>query len=135
MRRLIPLGCLFAALMWVQWATAQELTLTRPAESGVNTRISHERAWDRNCNALAIKVSITKNPVHGTVSVVPGIASTLPPSTPASGSTGTCAGKTVTGSTVRYKSKPGFHGKDSVSYNVVIGGRASQLRVITINVK
>ena len=57
------------------------------------------------------------------------------PSTPASGNTGTCAGKTITGSTIRYKSKSGFRGKDSVSYKVAIGDRASPLRVITINVK
>ncbi len=67
--------------------------------------------------------------------VAQGVESTLPPSTPASGNTGTCAGKTITGSTIRYKSKSGFHGKDSVSYKVAIGDRPPQLRVITINVK
>jgi hypothetical protein len=80
-------------------------------------------------------VSITKNPVNGTVSVAPGITSTLPANTPAAGNTGTCAGKTITGITVRYKSKSGFHGTDSVSYNVVSGGRPAQARVIIINVK
>jgi hypothetical protein len=122
MRRLaVSLGCLIASVIWVAPAYAQELTLTRSAESGVDTRISHERAWDRNCGSLAVKVSVTKNPAHGTVSVA--------------GNTGTCAGKTITGSTIRYKSNSGFRGKDSVSYKVVIGDRPSQLRVITINVK
>ncbi len=136
MRRLtVSLGCLIASVIWVAPACAQELTLTRSAESGIDTRISHERAWDWNCGSLAVKVSVTKNPVHGTVSVAQGVESTLPPSTPASGNTGTCAGKTITGSTIRYKSKSGFRGKDSVSYKVAIGDRASPLRVITINVK
>jgi hypothetical protein len=80
-------------------------------------------------------VSITKNPVNGTVAVVPGVTSTLPANTPASGSTGTCAGKTIIGDTIRYKSKSGFHGTDSVSYNVVSGGRPALSRVIIINVK
>jgi hypothetical protein len=80
-------------------------------------------------------VSITKNPVNGTVAVVPGITSTLPPSTPAAGNTGSCAGKTIAGSTIRYKSKSGFHGTDSVSYKVVSGNGPAQARVIVINVK
>jgi hypothetical protein len=76
--RTVSLACLIASLMGAQLACAQALTLTRSAESGVDTRISHERAWDRNCNALSVTVSITKNPVNGTVAVVPGVTSTLP---------------------------------------------------------
>jgi hypothetical protein len=131
----VSLACLIASLMGAALALAQELTLTRSAESGVDTRIAHERAWDRSCNALPVKVSITKNPVNGTVAVVPGVSSTLPANTPASGSTGTCAGKTIIGDTIRYKSKSGFHGTDSVSYNVVSGSQPAQARVIVINVK
>ena len=131
----VSLACLIASLMGAALACAQELTLTRSAESGVDTRIAHERAWDRKCDALPVQVSITKNPVNGTVSVLPGVTSILPANTPASGSTGTCAGKTITGITVRYKSKSGFHGTDSVSYTVVSGGRPAQARVIVINVK
>ena len=133
--RTVSLACLIASLMGAALACAQELTLTRSAESGVDTRIAHERAWDRSCNALAITVSITKNPVNGTVAVAPGITSTLPANTPAAGNTGTCAGKTITGITLRYKSKSGFHGTDSVSYNVMSGGRPPLARVIIINVK
>jgi hypothetical protein len=131
----VSLACLIASLMGVASAGAQELKLTRSAGSGVDTAIAHERTWDRNCNALPVTVSITKNPVNGTVAVAPGITSTLPANTPASGSTGTCAGKTITGSTIRYKSKSGFHGTDSVSYDVAIGSRPPQARVIVINVK
>jgi Bacterial Ig domain len=105
--RTVLLGCLIASLMGAALALAQELKLTRAAESGVDTRIAHERAWDRSCVSLPVTVSITKNPVNGTVSVAP----------------------------VRYKSKSGFHGTDSVSYNVVSGGRPAQARVIIINVK
>jgi hypothetical protein len=131
----VSLACLIASLMGVASASAQELTLTRSAESGVDTRIAHERAWDRSCVSLPVTVSITKNPVNGTVAVAPGITSTLPANTPAAGNTGTCAGKTITGITLRYKSKFGFHGTDSVSYNVVSGSQPAQARVIVINVK
>jgi hypothetical protein len=133
--RTVSLACLIASLMGVALACAQELTLTRSAESGVDTRIAHERAWDRSCVSLPVTVSITKNPVNGTVAVVPGVTSTLPANTPASGSTGTCAGKTITGDTIRYKSKSGFHGTDSVFYKVASGSQPAQARVIVINVK
>ena len=131
----VSLACLIASLMGAALALAQELTLTRSAESGVDTRVAHERAWDRSCVSLPVTVNITKNPVNGSVAVVPGVTSTLPPKTPASGSTGTCAGKTITGITIRYKSKSGFHGTDSVSYTVVSGSGPAQARVIVINVK
>ena len=134
-RLAVSLGCLIAAPMWIGLACAQELTLTRPAESGVDTQIAQERAWDRNCKALTVKVSITKKPANGIALVVPGVTSTLPANTPAAGNTGACAGKTVTGSEIRYTSKPGFHGADAVSYTVASGGRPPQARVITINVK
>ena len=131
----VSLGCLISSLIWVEPSSAQGLNLTRSVESGIDSRISQERAWDRNCNALPVEVSITKNPVNGTVSVVPGVMSTIPSSTPAQGSTGACAGKTVSGNEIRYKSKASFHGTDSVSYNVINGNRPPQSRVITINVK
>lgn len=131
----VALACLIASLLGAALALAQELKLTRSAESGVDTRIAHERAWDRSCVSFPVTVSITKNPVNGTASVAPGITSTLPANTPASGNTGSCAGKTITGITVRYKSKSGFHGTDSVSYNVASGSQPTQARVIVINVK
>jgi TIR domain len=116
-------------------SSAQALNLTRSAESGIDSLIAYERAWDGNCNALPIEVRITKNPVNGTVSVLQSVTSTIPPTTPASGSTGSCAGKTVTGNEIKYKSKAGFRGTDSVSYDVVSDNRPPQLRMITINVK
>ena len=41
----------------------------------------------------------------------------MPPSTPGSGDTGRCAGKTITGKKIMYRSKPGFRGSDTVGYD------------------
>ena len=134
MRKLAhSLGCLIVSLIWVEPSAAQTLNVTRSAESGVDSFIGWERGWDRNCNTVPVTVTITTNPANGTISVVPEVASTIPESTPAGGSTGACAGKSVTGNQVRYKSNAGFHGTDSVSYNVSI--QPQRPRVITINVK
>jgi len=126
----VPLAC---ALLWVEPASAQTLNLTRSAQSGVESTIAQERGWDRNCNAIAVTVTITKNPANGTISVASGVTSTIPTSTPAAGSTGACAGKSVTGNEVKYKSNAGFRGTDSVSYTV--SNQPQRPRMITINVQ
>jgi hypothetical protein len=61
--------------------------------------------------------------------------STIPASTPNSGSTETCAGKTVTGNEVHYKSNAGFHGTDTVTYSATNNNVPAGTRVITIVVK
>jgi hypothetical protein len=127
------LACIPASLIWIAPAAGQTLNLTRSAKSGVDSTIAQERAWDRNCNATAVTVTITKNPANGTISVASGVTSTIPPSTPAQGSTGACAGKSVTGNEVKYKSNAGFTGIDSVSYTV--SNQPQRPRVITIEVK
>src|SRR5262245_16614129 len=133
MRKFAVLSGGLTILLVLVGPSLAELKLTRSANSGVDSLISQERAWDRNCNPIAVTVTITKNPANGAVSVVPGVTSTIPSSTPASGSTGACAGKSVTGNEVRYKSNAGFRGADSVSYNV--SNQPQNPRVITINVK
>jgi hypothetical protein len=133
MRGIVPalMGTLAVGIVG---AAAKDLKLTRNATSGVDSRIAYERAWDRNCKALSSKVTVTQQPKNGTVSIVEG-TSTIPASTPNSGSTSDCAGKTVTGNEVRYKSNAGFRGTDSVTYTVANENGAGGTRVITIVVK
>jgi len=128
-------ACLTASLLCVQAALAKDLVLTRHAVSGVDSGISKERSWDRHCNPVSVTVTVTKNPTHGQITVLAGVKSTIPESTLRSGSAGACAGKPATGNEIRYKSNPGFHGTDSVSYNVVNGARPPQATTITIEVK
>jgi hypothetical protein len=125
------LGYVIFSLILVEPTSAQVLNLTRDVESGVDSFIAWERAWDRDCNTLPVTVTITKNPEKGSISVVPGVPSTIPDSTPGSGNTSACAGKPVTGNAIKYKSNAGFHGTDSVSLNVSIG----RPQMITINVR
>jgi hypothetical protein len=99
-------------LICIGTALGQELTVTRTVESGVESLIAHERSWGRNCKAQQSTVTIKSKPMKGTVSVVQG-TSAIPASTPRFGSTGVCAGKTITGNQVMYKSNPGIHGVDA----------------------
>jgi hypothetical protein len=73
------------------------------------------------------------HPSNGTISVASGVTSTIPASTPASGSTGACAGKNITGNQVKYKSNAGFKGTDSVAYTV--SNQPQRPRMITLNVQ
>ena len=110
------------------------LKVTRTVEPGAESLLTYERAWNRDCNPLQTTVTFTSKPVKGTVWVAIG-TSVIPQSTPRSGSTGACAGKTITGNQVMYKSDPSFHGVDTVTYNVVNPNGARGSTIVTINVK
>ncbi len=98
-------------------AAAKDIKLTRTAKSGVETRVAYSAHWDNNtCNSLRNKVTISKQPEHGTVSIKPA-EETLPQSTPGSGGTGPCAGKKVQASAIMYRSNPGFKGIDTLGYH------------------
>jgi hypothetical protein len=104
------------------------------AAAAKDSRIAYERAWDHDCKALPTTVTVTQPPKNGVISVVQGI-STIPASTPNTGSTENCADKTVAGNKVHYKSNAGFQGTDSVTYSVTNNHVPTGTRVITIVVK
>lgn len=102
-------------------AAAKEIKLTRTAKSGVETRLAYSAHWDaKTCNALPNKVTISKQPQHGTASIKPA-EQTLPQATPGSGATGPCDGKTVAASAIMYRSNPGFKGIDTLGYHTEAG--------------
>jgi len=109
------------ALLACSVAGAKELKLTRTAKSGVETLLAYSSHWDaKTCNSLPNKVTISKQPEHGTASIKPA-EETLPQSTPGSGGTGPCAGKKVQASTIMYRSNPGFKGIDTLGYHTEAG--------------
>lgn len=115
-------------------ALAQQVNLTKTVRSGAPSRLGFERAWDRSCAAVAAQVSLTQQAEHGTVSISP-TSSTIPASTPRSGSTGPCAGRQVVGEEIVYRSEPGFHGHDRVSWSVVYGNGGGGSTSVEINVR
>jgi hypothetical protein len=123
---------LIGSLMAVGPALAQDIKLTRTVKSGVEALIGHERSWDRDCQPRPSRVTITASPANGTAWVAHG-ASTIPESTPRSGSSGQCAGKPITGNRVMYRSNPGFRGTDTVAYDVWYGaGQGGGSTTITV---
>jgi hypothetical protein len=92
-------GCL-AALAAATSASAAErnMNLSRNAKSGVDSPLAYS------------------NPANGTVSVVDA-EEVLPASTPGSGNTRQCAGKTIQSKKIMYLSNPGFRGSDTLSYD------------------
>jgi hypothetical protein len=122
------------AVLYVDPVAAQEVKLARTAVSGMDSLLAHEHAWDRNCNALETKITFTKKPAHGAVSIATG-TSAVPDSVPRTGPTGHCIGKMITGNEIMYKSEPGYQGMDAVSYVVVYpnGNRSPTSITITVN--
>ncbi|MBV8826515.1 MAG: hypothetical protein JO220_16120 [Hyphomicrobiales bacterium] len=97
-------------------AAEKTMNLSRNAKSGLDSRLAYSSRWDRNCNSQPVKITFTRQPENGTAWSVEA-DEVLPPSTPGSGDTGQCAGKTITGKKIMYRSKPGFHGSDTVGYD------------------
>jgi hypothetical protein len=114
---LIVLGCA-AALAIASGALAAEksMNLSRNAKSGVDSLLAYSGRWDRDCNSLPLKITFTRQPANGTAWSVEA-DEVLPASTPGSGNTGQCAGKTIKSKKIMYRSAPGFRGSDTVSYD------------------
>jgi hypothetical protein len=111
-------------------ASAKEINLARTVKSGVDTRVAFSGRWDTHtCKALPMSVTISKQPSHGTASIVPGVQ-TMPQSTPGSGPTA-CAGAKIDSNQIMYKSNGGFHGADLMGYHTDTGIDAT----ITITVE
>jgi hypothetical protein len=126
----ISLMALAIGLLACSAGAAKDIKLKRTAKSGVETQLAYSAQWDKNCNSLPNKVTISKQPEHGTASIKPA-EQTLPKSTPGSGGTGSCDGKKVQASAIMYRSNPGFKGTDTLGYHAEAGIDAT----ITITVE
>jgi hypothetical protein len=117
-KQIIAIVGLTAALAAAGGAVAAEKTmnLARNAKSGLDSLLAYSGRWDRNCSALPVKITFTRQPANGTAWSVEADRA-IPTSTPASGDTGKCAGKIVASKKIMYRSAPGFRGSDTVSYD------------------
>ncbi|MGO9699594.1 MAG: PAN domain-containing protein [Xanthobacteraceae bacterium] len=97
-------------------AAAKVLNLTRSAASGVESPLADSVRLDRDCNSVPSSVTITRKPTNGTAWVIEA-SYPMPASTLATGNTGKCAGRSVTGHKIMYRSNEGFHGTDTVVYD------------------
>jgi hypothetical protein len=99
-----------------QPAAERNMNLTRAAKSDVDSLLAYSGRWDHDCNSLPVTITITKKPINGNVSVADA-DEVLPASTPGSGPTAHCAGKTIRSKKIMYRSNPDFRGNDAVSYD------------------
>lgn len=97
-------------------AAEKTMNLSRNAKSGLDSRLAYSGRWDRNCNSRPVKITFTREPANGMAWSVEA-DEVLPASTPGSGDSGGCAGKTIQSKSIMYRSKPGFRGSDTVSYD------------------
>lgn len=114
---------------------AQQVKLAREVQSGVKTGIAHERSWNRaTCVARKVEVIVTRMPAHGSLTLVDDM-SQIPATVPRIGSTGPCAGRSVSGKRIEYQSAPGFVGEDHVSWRATYDGRVEGETDFTLRVR
>jgi hypothetical protein len=122
-----------ALVLIASGASAQEIRLTRPVQSGAESVLVGERAWNAKCKPLGASITITSQPTNGKVTIVPGVS--IVPVGTQSGNVGRCAGKSISGNQIMYKSNAGFRGIDTLAYEVRYGNGKSASTIITINVR
>lgn len=71
-------------------------------------------------------------PTNGKVTIVPGV-STIAAKSLQPASVRRCAGKSVPGNQIRYRSNPGFHDTDSLGYTVRYGNGQRGSTTLTID--
>lgn len=99
--------------------------------SGVDSKIGGAWARDRNCNAQSVSITITRPPTNGKISIVSG---TVVAERARVGTTRCPENQQIDGKKIMYRSDPGFHGTDTVTYKV--GSKAGNWsEAITINVQ
>ena len=123
-----------AYLTPVQAQVLPVLKITKSAVSGAEILVAQASGWNNiTCATIAHTVNVTRQPSHGTISVVDE-DTTIPASTQRSGSTGPCAGKPLRDKKISYTSEPGFIGGDSFAYESVDarGGRSPYEVIINV---
>jgi hypothetical protein len=105
--------------------------MTSSVDSDAESVIARSTFWTGECTARHGTVTIKQSPAHGTVSVNEGLNTVR--ENPRFGAAGKCVGKQIMGKQIVYRSKPGFHGDDTVTYEILSdkGERASTI----VNVK
>ncbi len=102
------------------------------ATSGVELEIGTAWGRDKNCKPLAVTVTVTRGPSNGHISVVDAtvIAAQVRVGSPEA----QCGERRqIAGKKIMYRSNPGFHGTDTVTYSVTsrVGTFSS---TVTVNV-
>jgi hypothetical protein len=117
-----------------QPAQTDELKLTASVRSGVQSIVALVRIWDTDCHPLPVNVNLTSTPLNGVATVKAGL-SALPENPLHPESVGSCAGAIMIGRHIMYRSNPGFHGFDRVSYDAVNADGKSISTIVTITVR
>jgi len=113
-------------------APKSPVTVERAVDSGEELMLSRPSFWNGACNARGVTVTIPQSPTNGTVSVTEGLNPASP--NPRFGTAGRCGGMQIMGKQIAYRSRPGFHGTDIVTYEYVSdrGERFRATMIITV---
>lgn len=128
-----PLALLISLPIVAEPASAAERQLKRSVASGTEAVIARATFWTSKCEPRPFTLTITQQPSNGTANVTEGKNEVRP--NPMFGTAATCVGQKVMGRQIAYQSKPGFHGADTVVYEVVSDKGEHAVTRIAIEVK
>lgn len=106
-------------MMPIVGAEADTKSFSRTVVSGKATRIARYYSWhgdDTGCKSGPVHINILTKPAHGIL--MPHVVTT-PIASARSGRVGRCSGVLVKALQVDYKSKAGYQGADTFSFDVI----------------
>lgn len=129
---MIKMASAAAAVLLLGMTGSSADTLRLSAKSGQSIVIKKHVFWNDRCTADSFTIKILDKIVGGSVSTKP--ANVKLDGTMRVGSGNNCAGKTLKGKALIYKSKPNFKGKEKFTYKVT-GSDGSFRNTVIITVK
>jgi hypothetical protein len=127
----IVAACALAALAGGEAAIAQTITKSIPPNR--SSKLDHYTGWNDDCSFKQIRVDAMSKPAHGSYSV--GIANGVIPADAKIGSSGACSGRPTKVLELYYRPDRGYHGPDSLTVNMSVGGSAPVTFIYAINVQ
>jgi hypothetical protein len=120
-----------AALAGGEAAIAQTISKSIPPNR--SSKLDHYTGWNDDCSFKEIRVDPMSKPAHGSYSVV--ITNGVIPADAKIGASGVCAGRPTKVLELYYRPDRGYHGLDSLTVNMSVGGSAPVTFTYAINVQ
>lgn len=110
--------------------TRDAATRSAPVVAGRPARVFVFAGWDEACTATAPPdITVTQPPAHGDISFRAGQETTI-----AASASGTCAGRTVTGTGVYYTARAGASGTDRFAVEARLASGETAARVFEVTI-
>lgn len=132
-RKLFVSGMVLIAVAATSTFTqAKTVRISKSVSSGKRVQVDRYMGWNNDCTFQSINIDVVQKPKSGSTNarVVNSKISRAQ-----SGSAGKCLGRSIKGLGIYYKSKSGFHGRDTMKIRMKARGQAPVIFIYNIKIR